>query len=61
MEPTIEQLRTFYRTTRESVRLFSRFIAFVELGEDQNLYIHIGHYDTQEVFVITVIPSGEYG
>jgi hypothetical protein len=61
MEPTTEQLRTFYRTVRESVRLFSRFIGFVELGEDQNLYVHVGQYNSQDVFVITIIPTGEYG
>jgi hypothetical protein len=60
MEPTIEQLRAFYRVTRQAVRLFSCVIEFVELGEDQNLYVHIARYDPRDVFVIVIDPTGEY-
>lgn len=59
MEPTIEQLRTFYRLVRQAV-LMSSYIAFVELGEDRNLYLHVGRYDPETVFFITINPSGEY-
>jgi hypothetical protein len=38
----------------------SSYIAFVELGEDRNLYLHIGRYDPETTFFITISPSGEY-
>jgi hypothetical protein len=59
MDPTNEQLRTFYRLVRQAV-LMSSYIAFVELGEDRNLYLHVGRYDPGTIFVITINPSGEY-
>jgi hypothetical protein len=59
VEPTTEQLRTFYRVTRQSVLMYS-FIAFVELGEEGNLYIYVGRYDnTQDTFLVTITPTGE--
>jgi hypothetical protein len=36
MEPTIEQLKTFYRVVRQSV-ILSSYIAFVEILDDSNL------------------------
>lgn len=58
MEPTIEQLRSFYRFARRSV-LLSSYIRFVELGEDGNLYVHVGLYESQGVFVACIMPTGE--
>lgn len=57
MEPTPEQLRTFYRVVRQAV-LFSSYIAFVELGEDGNLYIHIGRYESQEISIYCITVTG---
>lgn len=58
MEPTLEQLKTFYRVVRQSV-LLSSYIAFVELSEDLNLYIHIGRYDNPQArFIVYITPNG---
>jgi hypothetical protein len=58
MEPTIEQLKTFYRVVRQAVVL-SSYIAFVELSEDSNLYVHIGRYDNPQTrFMVYVNPEG---
>jgi hypothetical protein len=58
MEPTIEQLKTFYRVVRQAVVL-SSYIAFVELSEDSNLYVHVGRYDNPQTrFIIFVTPDG---
>jgi hypothetical protein len=39
VEPTIDQLRTFYRVVRQAV-LLSSYIAFTELTEDRNLSVY---------------------
>jgi hypothetical protein len=58
MEPTTEQLRAFYQFVRRAV-LLSSFIAFVELGEDKNLYVHVGRYESQATFLFCITPTGE--
>jgi hypothetical protein len=58
MEPTTEQLRRFYGFVRQAV-LLSQFIQFVEPGEDQNLYVYVGNYDSNSVFVVYITPTGE--
>jgi len=59
MEPTFEQLRTFYRVVRQAV-LLSSYIAFVELAEDGNLYVHVGRYDRPLVrSTLYISPDGE--
>jgi hypothetical protein len=59
MEPTIEQLRTFYRVVRQAV-LLSSYIEFAELAEDGNLYVYVGRYDRPSVRTIVYItPGGE--
>jgi hypothetical protein len=58
MEPTIEQLRTFYRVVRQAVVL-SSYIAFVELSENSNLYVYISRYDNPQTrFIVYVTPEG---
>ncbi len=58
MEQTIDQLKTFYRVIRQAVML-SSYIAFVELSEDRNLYVHVGRYDNfQTRFVVFISPNG---
>jgi hypothetical protein len=59
MEPTTEQLRTFYWVVRQSV-LMSSYIVFVELGEDHNLYVRVGRYEPESVFLVYITPSGEF-
>lgn len=62
MEPTIEQLRTFYRIAREAVAM-SSFIIFVELGENGLLVVYVGKYDDQgryTGFYVSIKPTGEY-
>jgi hypothetical protein len=59
MEPTIEQLRTFYRFVRQAV-LVSSYVAFVELSEDRNLYVYLDRYDSPlESWIFRITPSGE--
>jgi hypothetical protein len=59
MEPTLEQLRTFYRVVRQAV-ILSSFIAFVELSEDRRLYVYMGRYDDpQESSILSIAPNGE--
>jgi hypothetical protein len=59
MDPTLEQLRTFYRVVRQAV-LLSSYIAFVELLEDLNLYVHIGRYDNPQArFIVYITPDGK--
>jgi hypothetical protein len=59
MEPTIEQLKTFYRVVRQAV-ILSSYIAFVELLEDSNLYVYLGRYDSpQASSILHITPSGE--
>jgi hypothetical protein len=59
MEPTTEQLRAFYRFVRQAV-LFSSYVAFVELGEDRNLYVYLGRYDSPlESSIFRITPGGE--
>lgn len=58
MEPTFEQLRTFYRVVRQVV-LLSSYVVFVELAEDGNLYVHVGRYDHPLVrSVVCISPDG---
>lgn len=57
-EPTALQLQTFYRVVRQAV-LLSSYIAFVEMGSDENLYIYIGRYGNIQASIIRVIrPDG---
>jgi hypothetical protein len=58
MEPTVEQLRTFYRITRRAVVL-SSYISFVELAEDKNLYVYTGRYDNPSSLIFCITPNGE--
>ena len=59
MEPTIEQLKTFYRVVRQSV-ILSSYIAFVEILDDSNLYVHIGRYDNPLIrFIVYITPEGK--
>lgn len=59
MEPTIPQLRSFYRVVRQVV-LLSSYIAFVELVEDQRLFVYIGRYDSsQSTLTVFITPEGE--
>jgi hypothetical protein len=59
MDPTDEQLLTFYRIARRTV-LLSSFISFVELAPDNNLYVYVGRYDALESSVICILPNGDY-
>lgn len=59
LEPTLKQLKTFYRVVRQAV-LLSSYIAFVELTEDHNLFVYIGRYDESEGNIIVFItPEGD--
>jgi len=59
MEPTIEQLRTFYRVVRRFV-LLSSYITFVELADDGNLFIYAGRYNAPLVrSILFIAPDGE--
>lgn len=58
MEPTLEQLKTFYRVVRQAV-ILSSYIAFIELSDDSNLYVHIGRYDNPQTrLIVYVTPDG---
>ena len=58
-EPSIDQLRTFYRVVRQAV-LLSSYIAFVELTEDQRLFVYIKRYDKSEsITIVFITPNGE--
>ncbi len=58
MEPTLEQLKTFYRVVRQAV-ILSSYIAFIELSDDGNLYVHIGRYDNPQTrLIVYVTPDG---
>jgi hypothetical protein len=58
MEPTIEQLQTFYRVVRQAV-ILSSYIAFVEILDDRNLYVHMGRYDNPLTrFIVYITPDG---
>jgi hypothetical protein len=58
MEPTIEQLQTFYRVVRQAV-ILSSYIAFVEILDDRNLYVHMGRYDNSLTrFIVYITPDG---
>jgi hypothetical protein len=59
MDPTSEQLLTFYRIVRRVV-LLSSFVSFVELAPDNNLYVYIGRYDALESSVICILPNEDY-
>lgn len=60
MEPTVEQLRTFYQVVRQAV-LLSSYISFVELAQDLNLYIYTKRYNApQASLVILVTPEGQF-
>jgi hypothetical protein len=58
MEPTNEQLRTFYGVVRQAVML-SSYVAFVELAQNGNLYVYIGRYDSPPPLIVYVTPAGE--
>jgi hypothetical protein len=59
MEPTIKQLKTFYRVVRQAVVL-SSYIAFVELSENGNLYVYMGRYDSPlDSSILGITPNGE--
>ena len=59
MEPTIEQLKTFYRVVRQAV-IFSSYISFVEISEKRNLYVYMGRYDSpQDSSMLGITPNGE--
>jgi hypothetical protein len=59
MEPTVEQLQTFYRVVRQAV-ILSSYIAFVELSEDRNLYVYMGRYENpQASSILGIAPNGE--
>lgn len=58
MEPTVPQLRSFYRVVRQAV-LLSSYVAFVELAEDQRLFVYMGRYDMQNVLTVFITPEGE--
>jgi hypothetical protein len=58
MEPSIEQLKTFYQVIREAV-LLSSYVAFVELSADKYLFVHVGRYDSSQARIVVVItPDG---
>jgi hypothetical protein len=58
MEPTIEQLKMFYRVVRQSV-ILSSYIAFVEILDDSNSYVHMGRYDNSLTrFIVYITPEG---
>ncbi|PZD74949.1 hypothetical protein C1752_00874 [Acaryochloris thomasi RCC1774] len=58
-DPTIDQLRSFYRVVRQAV-LLSSYIAFTELTEDGNLFVYIGRYDEAESsIIVSITPNGE--
>ncbi|MEN9221438.1 MAG: hypothetical protein Q6M04_03270 [Thermostichus sp. BF3_bins_97] len=58
-DPTPAQLIEFYRSTRRDV-LLSWFVAFVEIGEDNNLYVTTKRYDDPSSLILVVItPEGE--
>jgi hypothetical protein len=62
MEPTTEQLRTFYRVVREAV-VMSALINYVELGENGLLVVYVGKYDNQGQytgFYVSITPTGEF-
>jgi hypothetical protein len=40
--------------------MMSSYIVFVELGEDRNLYVRIGRYEPESIFIIYITPSGEF-
>ncbi len=57
-EPTVMQLRTFYRVVLQAV-LLSSYIAFVEMGRNENLYVYIGRYDDAQASIMRAIrPDG---
>jgi hypothetical protein len=59
MDPTTEQLKAFYRVIRNFV-VMSSYISFVELGQDENLYIHAGRYDAPSTrSIVYITPDGE--
>ncbi len=58
MEPTSEQLRTFYQVVRQAVVL-SSYISFVELPRDGNLYVYTKRYDEPlSMLIILISPDG---
>jgi hypothetical protein len=60
MEPTIEQLRTFYQIVRQAV-LLSSYISFVELPQDANLYVYTKRYDSPlSSLIVLITPDGRF-
>lgn len=58
-DPTPAQLLKFYQATRQAV-LLSSYIAFVELGSDDYLYLYIGRYNSPNSrLLIKINPSGD--
>lgn len=59
MEPSIEQLKTFYRVVRQAV-LLSSYISFVELSGDRRLYVYLGRYDSPlDSSILCITSNGE--
>jgi hypothetical protein len=60
-EPTLEQLKAFYRVIYQLVRL-STVIVFVELPEDKSLYVYTGRDDNPlSRSILFITPDGETG
>lgn len=58
-DPTSAQLVKFYQVVRQAV-LMSSYLAFVEMGSDGNLYVHLGRYDNPTSrMLLTINPEGE--
>ncbi|AFY61167.1 hypothetical protein [Synechococcus sp. PCC 6312] len=57
-EPTLEQLKAFYRVVYQLVRL-STVIIFVELPEDKSLYVYTGRDDNPlSRSILSINPEG---
>ncbi|MDG2990732.1 hypothetical protein L3556_07275 [Candidatus Synechococcus calcipolaris G9] len=60
-EPTLEQLKAFYRVVYQLVRL-STVIVFVELPEDKSLYVYTTRNDApRSRSILFINPDGEIG
>jgi hypothetical protein len=60
MEPTTEQLRTFFEVVRQAVQ-FSSYVSYVELPPDGSLYVYTKRYDEPlSSIVIRITPNGQF-
>jgi hypothetical protein len=60
MEPTTEQLRTFFEVVRQAVQL-SSYVSYVELPPDGNLYVYTKRYDEPlSSIVIRITSNGQF-